>query len=485
PPDVIGVNHYLSSNRYLDEHLERYPLHTHGGNGKESYADVLAARVIPDDLASPEKLLRTAWERYRIPLAITEVHNGCTREEQLRWLKYVWDGATNVNRAGGNVIAVTAWSLLGAFDWDSLLTMERNHYESGVFDIRGPAPRPTALASMIKSLSRGEAPDHPVLASQGWWQRHDRYHFGHQPHDLSKVIKMPSQERPILITGGTGTLGQAFARLCVIRGLAYRLLRRSEMDICDPDSIESVLRRFNPWAIVNAAGFVRVDEAELERERCFLENASGPMRLAEACVRNGIRLLTFSSDLVFDGKKGSPYVESDPVSPINEYGRSKAEAEARVLNLYPEALVVRTSAFFGPWDKYNFITAALDALRRGDRFSAAADAVVSPTYVPDLVHTSLDLLIDQENGIWHLANDGAITWADFAVAAAERAEVDTQLIHRVTASSLALAAPRPSFSALSSERGQLLPPLPNALDRYMRERVEHHAAAAMPLLDAA
>ena len=84
--------------------------------------------------------------------------------------------------------------------------------------------------------------------------------------------------------------------------------------------------------------------------------------LAQVCARHAIQLLTFSSDLVFDGKQQSPYLESDPVGPLNSYGRSKAEAERRVLDLFPEALVVRTSAFFGPWDMHNFVTLALKAL---------------------------------------------------------------------------------------------------------------------------
>ncbi|HUS20167.1 MAG TPA: family 1 glycosylhydrolase [Terriglobales bacterium] len=485
PPDVIGVNHYLSSNRYLDEHIERYPVHSHGGNRKHRYADVLAARVVPDDLASPEKLLREAWERYQIPVAVTEVHNGCTREEQLRWLKYVWQGAANAKRSGANILAVTAWSLLGAVDWDSLLTAERDHYEPGVFDVRGPEPRATALVPMIQSLARGETPSHPVLAQLGWWQRHDRYHFGHQPEPRGKIRQMKAPARPILITGATGTLGQAFARMCVVRGLAYQLLRRSEMDIANAESIAGVLQRLNPWAVVNAAGYVRVDNAEVERDRCYQENAIGPGLLARACAQRRIPMVTFSSDLVFDGRKGSPYVESDPVSPLNEYGRSKAAAERMVLAEHPGALVIRTSAFFGPWDQYNFVTLALNALTRGERFVTAEDAVISPTYIPDLVQNTLDLLIDGEHGIWHLANDGVITWADLATLAAERAGLDPHLIHRVAAASLSLAAPRPAYSALASERGQLLPPLLEALTKYTRDRVDLRPGAIITEFEAA
>src|SRR4051794_13949614 len=109
------------------------------------------------------------------------------------------------------------------------------------------------------------------------------------------------------------------------------------------------------------------------------------------------------------GDRDAPYVERDAIGPLNVYGRSKAEADARVLEAMPSALVVRTSAFFGPWDEHNFVTIALRALAAGHHFVAAEDSVVAPTYVPDLVHASLDLLIDGERGIWHLANATAIS----------------------------------------------------------------------------
>jgi dTDP-4-dehydrorhamnose reductase len=134
--------------------------------------------------------------------------------------------------------------------------------------------------------------------------------------------------------------------------------------------------------------------------------------------------------------------------------------------------VVRTSAFFGPWDEYNFVTAALRSLAAGERFAAADDAVVSPTYVPDLVNVTLDLLIDGEGGIWHLANGGAVTWAELARLAAHGAGLDATLIEARPAASLypSSGAPRPAYSALGSERGALLAPLDEALSRYLLER---------------
>jgi dTDP-4-dehydrorhamnose reductase len=275
--------------------------------------------------------------------------------------------------------------------------------------------------------------------------------------------------RPLLITGATGTLGRSFARLCEVRGLSYRLLTRRQMDIADRDSVERALSEHEPWAIVNAAGYVRVDDAEREPERCFRENTDGPGLLASVCAEQGTALLSFSSDLVFDGTKQSPYLEDDAPSPLNVYGQSKAEAEARILAAHPSALVVRTSAFFGPWDEHNFVIVALRTLAAGRAFVAASDATFSPTYVPDLVHACLDLLIDGERGLWHIANSGAITWAELAKRVAGLAGLDTSLVDARPTRSLGLVAARPAYSVLASRRGSILPSLEDAITRYFKE----------------
>lgn len=476
PPDIIGVNHYLTSERFLDERLDRYPAGTHGGNGRDVYADVEAVRVCAEGTAGPRALMKEAWERYQLPLAVTEAHLGCTREEQLRWLKEVWDGAQSLRQEGADVRAVTVWSLLGAYDWNSLLTRSEGHYESGVFDLRAPRPRPTALARLMRDLAMGRDAEMAVLDSPGWWRRLKRLCYPPVNRRSSEVantlqgVSLKGQPaRPLLITGATGTLGRAFAKICEVRGLSYRLLSRREMDIADAASVKRAMMEDDAWAVVNTAGYVRVDDAESETEKCLRDNATGAKVLAETCALFDVKLVTFSSDLVFDGHRETPYTESSECAPLNVYGRSKLEAEALVLSAHPAALVIRTSAFFGPWDEYNFVTAALGALASGQRFRAADDAIISPTYVPDLVHAALDLLIDEEQGLWHLANVGATSWADLARRAAELAGLDSSLVDACSTQSLNLAAPRPLYSVLASERGNLLPSLDDALSRYLRE----------------
>jgi dTDP-4-dehydrorhamnose reductase len=150
------------------------------------------------------------------------------------------------------------------------------------------------------------------------------------------------------------------------------------------------------------------------------------------------------------------------------------------MEFHPAALVVRTSAFFSPWDEHNFVTAALRALASGETFTAADDAIVSPTYVPDLANVSLDLLIDGERGLWHLANNGAVTWAELARRAAQMAGLDASRVKgcATRARDDGATARRPVYSVLGSERGALLPSLEDSLARYVSE----YAASWQPPL---
>lgn len=275
--------------------------------------------------------------------------------------------------------------------------------------------------------------------------------------------------KPLLIAGAHGTLGRALERICHTRGLATVSLSRAELDIADPASIASALRRHRPWVLVNAAGYVRVDEAETDQARCFRENTDGPAALAAACAAAALPLLTFSSDLVFDGRQTEPYAESAAPNPLNIYGQSKADAEKRVLTAHPAALVVRTSAFFSPWDQYNFVYFALEAARTNRPFEAADDVRISPTYVPDLINTSLDLLIDEASGLWHVVNATPCTWAGLAEAAAHAAGRRPDFIRPQPMTAFGLPATRPAQSVLRSERGMELPTLEDALGRCVRE----------------
>ncbi|WP_373998000.1 family 1 glycosylhydrolase [Bdellovibrio bacteriovorus] len=470
-PDILGINHYQLSNRYLDEHLEYYPSFLHGGNHLHAYADVGAIDTGQLVSASPYEIFKEVWERYKLPLAVTEAHTRGYREDQMLWLSEIWQAMTKLLAEGADVRAVTAWSLLGTYNWNSLCTRDERFYEPGVFDLRTPdgRPRPTVLTKMVKSLSETGSFEHPLLNESVRWRNPSRALYA--PASLYSELSIPTKNRKaVLITGGRGTLGRAFARVCALRNIPYFLLDRSQMDITNREKVREALDDIKPWAVINAAGYVKVDRAEFEALKCFKENVEGPRILAEECAKDGVAFLTFSSDMVFDGLQENPYLESSRVSPLNVYGRSKAQAEEKVLKAHESALVVRTSSFFGPWDEYNFITRCLKTVNRNLNFYAPQDTKVSPTYVPDLVNASLDLLVDQEKGLIHLTNDADVSWSDFAaMAVSHLPENKSDYIIKKSYQELGAVARRPVHSSLSSERFRILPPLEEALERYFQQ----------------
>jgi len=493
PPDVVGLNHYLTSERFLDRRLSRYPAHTHGGNGTHRYADVEAVRVLAAGPAGPAVLLREAAERYGLPIAVTECHLGCTREQQMRWLAHVWSAATTLRSRGVDVRAVTAWSAFGAFDWANLLTRDDGLYEPGAFDVRAPAPRPTGLARMMRDLATHGAHDHPALDGDGWWQTPQRLLYPPAgPIDRRASVESPRigevgslgtqgagpARRVLLVTGADGALGRALVRACEERGLAFRALARRALDAASDDAVAEALGGLRPWAVVHAGGWGRVDRAERARDACWRENVCVPVALARACEARRMPLVAFSSHLVFDGLGDRPYVEGDATAPLGVYGASKAAAEHGVLAAHPSALVVRTGACFGARDGRDFLTTALAALAAGRGVTALADVVVSPTYVPALADAVLDLLIDGEHGVWHLANEGALSWLDVVRRGADAAGIDASRLQPGTLESVGLSAPRPRYSALVSERGRLLDTAENAICRYVAVQRRLAGAAA-------
>ena len=178
PPDLLGINYYATSERFLDDRLAHHPGRAPlpAGSGRPAYVDVEAVRMADASLMGLEGLLQQAWARYSCPLAVTESHLGCTREEQMRWLHQAWEATNRLRANGVDVRGLTVWSLLGAFDWDNLLTRDGASYESGAFDLRGGEPRPTALGKMVHNLAHHGRHEHPVLQGTGWWQRPTRFY---------------------------------------------------------------------------------------------------------------------------------------------------------------------------------------------------------------------------------------------------------------------------------------------------------------------
>ena len=465
PADLIGVNYYVTSDRYLDEQHARYPEGCRGGNGRDQYSDVEAVRARPEGIVGHRSLLQEAWARYGTPLAITEAHLGCTPEEQIRWLAEAWAGAAGARREGVDVRAVTLWSIFGAYDWDSLVTLRRGHYEPGAFDVRGPVPQPTALATVARELAARGRSRHPLLALPGWWRRPERMlHDAVPPRRPARDGASP-RPRPVLIAGGAGVLARAFARACAERGLEACALTREQFDVADPGAVARTMDELRPWLVINAAGDVRADGPDRGRRA----NVDGPRVLAQACQSRDVRLVTFSSPFVFDGRKDSPYVETDPLAPSSALGSHHADAERLVGALCPGTLVVRAGALFGPGVGRSTLALALDRLRRGERVAVPAGCRLSPTYAPDLAHACLDLAIAEASGAIHLTNEAeSMSVAAWLARLCEALGVDASGIVPLDGEPELLGVTLPPQAAVGTLGFAGLCPLPGACARFAR-----------------
>ena len=172
--DVLGINHYVTSDRYLDENVDMYPAELRGHNDRQAYADDAAVRSRSMVTGGVRTAIAEAHNRYGLPIALTEVHLGCSVDEQMRWFYEAWQSAEIMRERGVAVRAVTAWALLGSFNWDSLVTRDDGHYESGAFALRHGDPHSTLLADMLSALARDNSFCDAVLQSTGWWRKRSR-----------------------------------------------------------------------------------------------------------------------------------------------------------------------------------------------------------------------------------------------------------------------------------------------------------------------
>lgn len=186
-PDVLGFNYYVTGERFLDSRLEGYPPFVIGGNGRQRYADVESVRICRDGLIGPGPLLSEAYDRFRTPVAITEAHLAGHPDEQARWFSYVWHGAEAARSEGVAVRAVTAWSLLGSYGWDRLVTEGPCSYESGAFRVEDEQLVETPYADFLRAVGQGAA----RVVDGGWWRSPERVLYA-EPHHTSRLPKRAS-----------------------------------------------------------------------------------------------------------------------------------------------------------------------------------------------------------------------------------------------------------------------------------------------------
>jgi dTDP-4-dehydrorhamnose reductase len=283
----------------------------------------------------------------------------------------------------------------------------------------------------------------------------------------------------ILITGAGGMLGrdlQTVARTAAHDTIA---LSRAELDITDPDAVRMAVAEARPDVVIGCAAWTNVDGAESEPEAAHAVNGAGAGNVATAASACGAWTIHVSTDYVFDGSKRTPYLESDPVAPLSEYGRSKLVGELAVAQSAPDAhTIVRTAWLFGAHGQCFPKTMLRLAVER-DELAVVGDQIGSPTFTGHLAAALVGLAEQRERtvGVVHLAASGECSWCDFAraviEAGARESGVAIPRVRAITTAEYPTPAPRPSYSVLRSERdAPVLPSWQDGLTSFMTELSE-------------
>jgi dTDP-4-dehydrorhamnose reductase len=273
-----------------------------------------------------------------------------------------------------------------------------------------------------------------------------------------------------IVLGASGLLGKALMRVWTgdeVVGLTSR-----DADIRDAGKVGEVLEKARPDWIVLAAAYTNVDECESHPDLAMAVNRDGPVNVAQAAKRIDAKLLFISSDYVFDGKKTSPYEAGDARNPQSVYGRSKAEAEVRLLEILPDCCIARTSWLFGTGGKC-FPDTILKLAATRPALDVVDDQRGCPTYSVDLSRAIIGLCRNQAGGIVHVTNAGNCSWFEFAQEIVKGEGLATD-VRPVSSQQMARPAPRPAFSVLSPKSlrnyGIVSPTWQDALQRYLQER---------------
>jgi dTDP-4-dehydrorhamnose reductase len=254
----------------------------------------------------------------------------------------------------------------------------------------------------------------------------------------------------IVITGGGGMLAHALADLLHARGKSPHILTRAQCDIANDAEIAKIFD-LKPTLLLNCAAHTKVDLCEQEKEKADAINGYAVGKMARLAKTHATTLVHVSTDFVFDGSKGNPYQPSDPVNPINAYGRSKLLGETELQKNAPENwLIIRTAWVYGRHG-VNFPRTMVQAARAGKPLKVVSDQHGCPTYTVDLAEAMLGLLDAKAAGIWHITNSGQTTWHEFAKAALEEFGIHHQVGSLTSAEWTAMrpqTANRPTYSVL-------------------------------------
>ncbi|MDR6224301.1 dTDP-4-dehydrorhamnose reductase [Desmospora profundinema] len=269
----------------------------------------------------------------------------------------------------------------------------------------------------------------------------------------------------ILVTGAGGQLGRDIVHTLSLHH-DVRGLVREEWDVTRLSHSDHWVEREKPDTIIHCAAFTQVDTCETQPRQAFMTNTIATKHLASICGDRGIRLVYISTDYVFDGKRKEGYVESDPVCPINVYGKTKWMGERWVRKRCSRYLILRTAWLFGRGGQH-FPGAMLERAKRGMPLRVVTDQVGCPTYTGHLAQGLLQLLEREDRGVFHMAGNGSCSWHEFAEAVLEEAGICHTVIP-ITSNELKRSAPRPACSILRTERDHPLPHWREGLIAFMQ-----------------
>jgi dTDP-4-dehydrorhamnose reductase len=290
-------------------------------------------------------------------------------------------------------------------------------------------------------------------------------------------------QRKVIVFGGGGQLGVELCRQLERRQWSLQRFDRQSLDVTDAAAVEQAVGSADPSVVINAAAYNQVDIAENEPVAAYNANAFAVRNLALACRQTDSRLVHYSTDYVFDGAKGSPYVETDLPRPLGAYAVSKLAGELYAQAYLESPLIIRVSGVFGPGGMFtprgNFVELMLRLGKSGNPIRVVEDHVASPTYAPAIASRTVDMLEKGISGLFHMGGGEAISWYDYAKLIFELAGLSPEL-RPTDEREYRTAARRPKFSALSNSKMEqagiaAMPPLREAVAEYLRSR-EHVTA---------
>jgi dTDP-4-dehydrorhamnose reductase len=282
----------------------------------------------------------------------------------------------------------------------------------------------------------------------------------------------------VLIAGAAGMLGRDVVLAAGNAGHDVVGFGHTELDVTNQDAVSAKLELERPDVVINCAAWTDVDGAEEAEEAAMAVNGKGAGNLAAAAATAGASVVYVSSDYVFDGAKGAPYVETDQPAPLSAYGRTKLAGEEATAAANKRHFVVRSSWLFGIGGG-NFVETMLRLAADHGEVLVVRDQVGSPTYTWHLAHGAVRLVEGLEYGIHHMAAAGACSWYEFAREIFEQARVECKVLSATT-DMLGRPAPRPPYSALASQREHAieLPAWRDGLSAYLTQRASEREAAA-------